>query len=193
VGTGDAWAELQERVVMAGASSLIIRGIIGVIFGIVAFLWTGATLAFLIVLFGAYALLDGIADIAHGISSARADGYGWFLILEGIVGIGAGIVTFLWPAITMVVLVIVIGIWAVFTGILELIAAIRLRNVIKGEWLLALSAILSIALGVLLFLYPVTGAVVLAWLVGAYAFVAGIVLIALGVRLRAHRVPITAG
>jgi len=178
---------------MAGSSSLIIRGIIGVIFGIVAFVWPGLTLAALVLLFGAYALLDGIADIAYGISGARSGGHSWALLLAGIVGIGAAIVTFLWPAITLLVLVLVIGIWAVIRGVLQLVAAVRLRNIIRGEWLLVLSGILSIALGVLVFLYPMTGAIVLAWWVGAYAFVAGIALIALGIRLRQYRVPITAG
>ena len=178
---------------MAGSSSLIIRGIIGVIFGIVAFVWPGLTLAALVLLFGAYALLDGIADIAYGISGARSGGHSWVLLLEGIVGIGAAIVTFLWPAITLLVLVLVIGIWAVIRGVLQLVAAVRLRNIISGEWLLVLSGVLSIALGVLVFLYPLTGAIDLAWWEGAYAFVAGIVLIALGIKLRQHRVPITAG
>ena len=145
---------------MAGSSSLIIRGIIGVIFGIVAFVWPGLTLAALVLLFGAYALLDGIADIAYGISGARSGGHSWALLLAGIVGIGAAIVTFLWPAITLLVLVMVIGIWAVIRGVLQLVAAVRLRNIISGEWLLVLSGVLSIALGI---------------------------------KLRQHRVPITAG
>ena len=170
---------------------MIVRGIIGVMFGIIAFLWPGLTLTALVLLFGAYALLDGIANVAHGVSSARS-GHGWILLLEGIVGVGAGIVTFLWPAITLLVLVMVIGVWAVVRGALEIAAAIRLRHVISGEWLLALAGLLSIALGVLFFIYPLTGAVVLAWWVGAYALIAGIVLIALGFKLRQYRVPITA-
>jgi uncharacterized membrane protein HdeD (DUF308 family) len=175
---------------MTASSSLILRGIVSVIFGILAFAWPGLTLAALVLLFGAFALLDGISNIAHGATSKHSGSHTWLLIAQGVIGVAAGIVAFVWPGITLLVLVMVVGLWAVMTGALEVVAAIRLRRVITGEWLLAMSGILSILLGALVFLYPLTGTIVLAWWVGVYALISGIVLIALGARLR-HHVPIT--
>lgn len=170
---------------MSAATSLMLRGIFGVVFGILAFGWPGLTLTALVFLFGSFALLDGLANIAH--ATGHRGSQAWVLVLEGLLGVAAGTLTFIWPGVTLLVLITMIAIWAVATGILDVVASIRLRRVITGEWLLALSGILSIGLGVLLFAYPLTGAIVLAWWVGAYAFTAGVVLIVLALRLR-HRV-----
>jgi uncharacterized membrane protein HdeD (DUF308 family) len=168
---------------MDGSTFLIIRGLVGVFIGIIAVVWPGITLAVLVGIFGMYALLDGVINLVLGFSS-RTRGRSWAHALQGVAGIVAGVLAFLWPAVTALVLVLFIGAWAIVTGVLEIIAAIRLRREIKGEWLLALSGIMSALFGVLVFAFPGAGAVGIAWLLGIYAAAAGIVLVALGVRMR---------
>jgi len=167
--------------------SLVLRGVLGVILGIVTFASPGITLAGIVILFGAYALLDGVFSVMGAVRAARDHEQWGVLVIEGIVGIGAAIVTMAWPAITVIALVYVIGAWAVITGVLELAAAIRLRRHITGEWMLALGGIASLIFGIMMMLAPLAGALVIALWVGAYAFVFGIVLIALGLRLRGLR------
>jgi uncharacterized membrane protein HdeD (DUF308 family) len=169
---------------MDAASLLVIRGIVGVIFGVVAFAWPGVTIAALVVIFGAYAIVDGVMNLVLGLTKTPTHGRSPATALQGVVGIAAGVLTFIWPAITALALVIFIGAWAIVTGIFEIAAAIRLRKTIKGEWMLALSGLLSLIFGVLVFAFPGAGAVGIAWVLGAYAAAAGVVLIALGVRLR---------
>jgi uncharacterized membrane protein HdeD (DUF308 family) len=151
----------------------------------VSFLWPGITLAAVVVIFAAYAIVDGITNLVLGFSRAGAQGR-WMHVLQGVAGVAAGVLTFYWPQITALVLVLFIGAWAIITGILELAAAIQLRRVIANEWLLALSGVVSILFGFLVFAFPGAGAVGIAWVLGAYAAIAGVLLIALGVRLRAR-------
>jgi len=169
---------------MDGASLLIVRGIIGVAFGIVALGWPGVTIAALVIIFGAYAIVDGLTNLVLGLTKTSTQGRSAATVLQGLVGIAAGVFTFFWPGITLLALVIFIGAWAVVTGVLEIAAAIRLRKEITGEWMLALSGLLSIVFGVLVFAFPGAGAVGMAWILGAYAAAAGVLLIALGIRLR---------
>ena len=169
---------------MDGGSLLLVRGILGVLMGFVAFAWPGITIAALVAIFGVFALIDGITNLVLGLSPSRGEGRSWASILQGIAGIVAGVLTFVWPIVTALALVIFIGSWAIVTGVLEIAAAIRLRKEISGEWMLALSGILSVLFGIVVFLYPAAGAVGIAWILGAYTAAAGFVLIALGIRLR---------
>lgn len=169
-----------------------LRGLAGILFGIITFFAPGISLAALVLLFGAYALVDGVLAIVSAVRRRGADRW-WLLLLEGLVGIAAGVLTFLLPAITALALLYVIAAWALVTGAFEIAAAIRLRKVITGEWLLVLSGILSIALGVLLVLYPGPGALAVVIWIGAYAFVFGALLFALGLRLRGLGSPRTRG
>jgi uncharacterized membrane protein HdeD (DUF308 family) len=169
---------------MEGASVLLLRGILGVIIGFVAFAWPGITIAMLVGIFGAYAILDGITNLFLGLTKSAGRGRSWAMTLQGIVGIVAGVLTFLWPGITALALIWLIGAWAVVTGTLEIAAAIRLRKEIAGEWMLALSGLLSIAFGILVLAFPAAGAVGISWVLGAYTAAAGFILIALGLRLR---------
>jgi uncharacterized membrane protein HdeD (DUF308 family) len=168
---------------------LALRGAAALLFGLLALIWPGITLFALVILFGAYALVDGLfslgAAIFGGRTGDRTDGRsrGW-LVVEGIAGLVIGIVTFVWPGITTLVLLALIAAWALVTGVLEIVAAIRLRKEIRGEWLLALGGVLSILFGILLLVWPATGAVALVVLIGAYAVVFGAVLIGLAFRLR---------
>src|SRR5881227_2291606 len=140
--------------------ALALRGLFGILFGFIAFTLPGVTLAALTLLFGAYALIDGILSLAAAFHAARLHQHWWALTLEGIIGIGAAGVTFIWPATTLFVLIYLIAAWAVITGILEIAAAIRLRNILVHEWLLALAGVASILFGILLFGAPGPGAVV---------------------------------
>ena len=171
---------------------LIIRGIVGIIFGLVAFAWPAITIAALIVIFGLYAVIDGITNVFLGVSRRAGLGRSWAAAIQGVIGIVAGVLTFIWPTVTALALVIFIGAWAIVTGLFEITAAIKLRKEIEGEWLLALSGLLSVVFGVLVFAFPGAGAVGIAWVLGAYAMAAGIVLVALGVKLRTRMTAVTA-
>jgi uncharacterized membrane protein HdeD (DUF308 family) len=166
---------------------VVLRGLAGMTFGLVTFFAPGISLAALVLVFGAYAFADGVLAIISAIRRERPGERWWLLLLEGIAGIAAGVVTLLWPGITALVLLYVIAAWALVTGVLEIAVAIRLRKAIKGEWLLILSGILSVALGVMLVLWPGPGALALVIWIGAYAFVFGALLLALGLRLRSLR------
>ena len=164
--------------------ALALRGVFAVLFGLLTFFIPGITLLTLVLLFGAYAILDGIFDI---VSAVRAPGHHWPLILEGVVGIIIGILTFLWPGITTMVLLYLIAFWAIFTGILEIVAGIRLREVIANEWLLILMGVLSVLFGFLILIFPGAGALAIVIWIGAYALLFGIMLIALAFLLRRFR------
>ncbi|MGN6697209.1 MAG: HdeD family acid-resistance protein [Thermomicrobiales bacterium] len=163
---------------------LALRGVIAIIFGICALIWPGLTLTVLVLLFGAYALVDGIFAVIAGIRAVGRAANWWVLLLEGILGIIFGLLTFAWPGITALVLLVFIAVWAVLTGIMEIVTAIQLRREIQGEWLLALSGVLSIIWGIILFVRPGAGALAIAWLIGVFAILFGISLIALAYRLR---------
>jgi uncharacterized membrane protein HdeD (DUF308 family) len=164
--------------------ALALRGVIAVLFGLLTFFIPGITLISLVLLFGFYAILDGIFDI---VSAMKAPFHHWPLLVEGIVGIVAGLVTFMWPAITAMVLVYLIAFWAILTGLLEIVAGIRLREVIANEMLLILMGVISTLFGILIIIFPGAGALAIIIWIGAYALVFGIILIALAFRLRSFR------
>jgi len=164
--------------------ALVIRGVAGVLFGIGALVWPPAAVAALVLLFGAYALVDGIFNIVAAVHAPR-EGRRWgWLMVSGVIGIATGLITFFFPGITALALVVLVASWSVVTGVAVIVAAIRLRKQIRHEWLWILSGLLSVAFGVLLFLLPAAGAVALAIWIGAYMLVFGALLIAFGVRLR---------
>jgi uncharacterized membrane protein HdeD (DUF308 family) len=168
--------------------TLVVRGVVAVLFGLAALIWPDVTLRVLVWLFGFYAVVDGLLALAALIVGGRlASGRRGWLVLEGVVGIAAGVFAFLWPGITAVVLLYLIAAWMLVTGLLEVAAAIVLRRELRGEWLLALAGILSVLLGIYLAVRPGEGAIAIVWAIGLYAIVFGVALALLGVRLRRLR------
>jgi uncharacterized membrane protein HdeD (DUF308 family) len=161
----------------------LVRGILAILFGIATLVMPGITLIVFVVLFGGYALLDGVVLSILSIKDRKYHRDWWLMLLTGLVSIGAGIVTFVWPGITAVSLFYVIVAWAIVGGIFEIAYAIRFRKAIEGEWLLVLSGILSVVFGVLLIAQPVAGALTVLWLIGVYAIAEGVTLVALAFRL----------
>ena len=173
---------------------IALRGVAAIIFGILTFIVPGISLLTLVLLFGSYALVEGGLSLIAAVRGRRQEERWWALLLEGLVSIAAGIVTFVVPGVTAVVLVYVIAAWAIVTGVLEIMAAVRLRHRITGEGWLALSGVASVAFGVLMMIFPGAGALALLMWIGAYAVVFGALLLGLAFRLRSwheeERVPI---
>jgi uncharacterized membrane protein HdeD (DUF308 family) len=163
---------------------LLLRGLVAVVFGIICFAQPGISLASLVLVFGVYCLADGILGVWTAISGGKDNEHRWLLLLWGLLGIGVGVLTFMAPGLTALALLFYIAIWAIATGVLEIVAAIRLRKEIDNEWLLLLSGIASVAFGVLLVARPGAGALTVLWLIGAYAFVFGVLLLMLAFKTR---------
>ena len=163
---------------------IALRGVLAVIFGILAFIWPELTIGALVILFGVYAILDGAAALVSAISDRTTNSHWWILLIEGLAGIGIGTATFFWPGITAFVLLILIATWAIVTGVMEIIAAFRLREELDGEWALGLGGLASIIFGVLALINPGAGALAIIWFIGAYAILFGGLLIYLGFNLR---------
>ena len=164
--------------------ALALRGFAAVLFGLLTFFLPGITLVSLVLLFGVYAVVDGVFNV---IAFFREVSHHWALLIEGVIGILAGVLTFAWPAITALILLYVIAFWAIFTGIFEIIAGVRLRKAIANEWMLLLTGALSLLFGVLILFAPGVGALAIVLWIGAYALIFGLVMIALAFRLRGHR------
>jgi uncharacterized membrane protein HdeD (DUF308 family) len=161
-----------------------LRGAVAIIFGILAFVWPAMTLTVLVLLFGAYVLVDGVFAL---ISAFRARGHvqhWWMLIVEGLICLIAGVLTFVYPSLTALVLLYIIAFWAILTGLFEMLAAVRLRRQIEHEWMLILAGLLSLLFGVLLAINPAAGALAVIFIIGAYAIVFGMTLVVLALRLR---------
>ena len=161
-----------------------IRGIAAIVFGILAFVWPEATLTVLVILFGAYVLVDGISllvALARGDTLARR--HAWSFGIMGVLGIVAGVITFLWPGATALSLLYVVAFWSIAMGTFQVIAAIALRRELEGEFWMALGGIASVVFGALLVAFPGAGLISLVWLVGIWAVVFGISSLSLAYRL----------
>ena len=163
---------------------LVLRGVCAIMFGVLAWTWPGVTLHVLVLLFGAYALVDGVLAFAAAFSGSTNAPW-WVLVIEGLAGVLAAGAAFFVPGITAVILLLVIAFRAIIGGVLEIAAAIRLRKEIEGEFWLALAGAGSILFGVVLLARPALGALAVIWMIGVYAVIFGGLLIALGFRVRA--------
>jgi uncharacterized membrane protein HdeD (DUF308 family) len=166
--------------------SFVLRGLVAILFAIMAFFIPGMALLTLVYIFGFYAIADGAFNIMGAMHRSAPDQTPWWaLLIEGIFGIIAGCLAFFLPGITAVVLLYVIAGWAIATGIMELVASVRLRTQMRGEWVLAIAGLLSVLFGLMLLFFPGAGILAVLLWTGAYAAVFGVLLISLGIRLRA--------
>ena len=172
--------------------TIALRGAMAIVFGLIALAWPGAALGALAFLFGVYALADGLFAFWSAFRVGRMGKRWWPMALEGLAGTAIGLIAIIWPTMTALTLVAFIGAWAVITGVAEIVAAVRLRREIENEWLLGLAGVLSILFGVFALVSPVLSAIALVWVVGAYAIMFGVTLVALGLKLRTWRPQYTA-
>lgn len=164
--------------------SLALCGVVSLVFGILAAFWPGITLLWLLVMFATYALIRGVTSAVAAVQNRKTYNDWWLMLLWGLVGIGAGIIAILLPNLTAVALVLVIGATALGSGIVDVVMAVRLRKVIRGEALLILNGLISIAFGVFVFFFPGAGAIALVWLIAMYAIISGLLLLTLAWRAK---------
>jgi uncharacterized membrane protein HdeD (DUF308 family) len=162
-----------------------LRGLLAILFGVIALAWPRITIAAFVFVFGIYALVDGVASLYSAVTRRNLAGAdrGW-LVLQGVLGIVVGVMVFIWPGITALILLVLIAAWALVTGVLQIVAAITLRREIRNEWLLLIGGILSIIAGIILIVRPGVGALALVLVIGIYAILYGIAQLVLGFRLR---------
>jgi uncharacterized membrane protein HdeD (DUF308 family) len=167
--------------------TLPVRGVIAILFGLVAWIWPSLTVTVLAVLFGAWLLADGVlAIVSSFVNRDRLDSV-WPFVISGVVNIIAGIVVLLWPGLSAMALMYFIAAWAIVTGVFAIVSAIQLRKRIENEWAIGFTGLLSIIFGVMTMIFPGTGAIALVWVIGIYAIIFGVGLIAAGFRLRNWR------
>jgi len=166
--------------------AIALRGVLAILFGVLAVLMPGLTLYVLVLLFGAYALVEGVFNVVAAIRRRQTETHWWTLLLEGVVSILAGLIAFFMPGLAALWLVYLLAAWAILTGILAIAAAIRLRKVITGEFWLGLGGVLSLIFGLFIAIAPGAGALSLVWWIGGYAIIFGVTLIALAFRLRSR-------
>ena len=170
----------------------LIRGLISILFGFVAFAYPAITAAVFVFLFAGYVTADGILTLVAAVRFSHPDsGRWWWMIAQGVLGIAIGVVTVLYPYVTALALGILVAVWAIATGLLEIAAAWRLRKDIPNEIFLIVIGVLSVLVGLYLSVFPVVGLLTLVWVIAFYAILAGILLIALAFRLRSRRAPLT--
>lgn len=162
----------------------LLRGLLWILFGIVIFARPGISLLSLTLALGVVMFVDGIINTVNAFSGRKEQDDWWVLLLVGLAGIGIGVLTFYNPAATALAVVLYVAIWAIATGLLEIVAAVRLRKQIEGEFWLVLAGIASVAFGVLLAARPGVGALTILWLIGAYAIVFGVILLLLSFKVR---------
>jgi uncharacterized membrane protein HdeD (DUF308 family) len=162
----------------------LIRGLVGLAVGVFALVYPAATLAAVVFLIGAYLFVDGVITVAKAVQVLRSDAHWWLLLLEGILGIAAGVLIFLWPGLSLVTLALLVGYWAIISGVFTIAAALRLRTYVPGEWLYLLFGVVSVVFGIVVLAAPGTGLVYIDFMISIYGFVMGVTMIALAFRAR---------
>lgn len=165
---------------------ILLRGIAAIIFGVLAFIWPGITLVTLVLFWGAFTLVDGVLALAHAIMGGNV-GSRWWLALIGVLGIIVGLLTFLMPGVTALVLLVFIATWAIVLGIFQIVGAVRVRKEIDNEWTLILGGVISVLFGMILLVAPGAGAIGLVWAIASYAIVFGILLVMAALKLKKHQ------
>ena len=171
--------------------SVGLRGLAAIAFGLLTLAWPGLTITALLLLFAVYALVDGFAHLAAALGAAgRERGNRGVLIIEGVAGVAAGLITLVWPDLTALALLYVIAAWAIITGVIRIMAALQVRREIPNEWILVFSGAMSVIFGIILVVAPVAGALAITWLIGFYALLLGMMLLGLVWRLRSRHAQI---
>jgi uncharacterized membrane protein HdeD (DUF308 family) len=163
---------------------VLLRGLAAIAFGIVALIWPAMTLLTLVLVYGIFAIADGVLSIIGAITDREKSSSTWLLALVGVLGIIAGTLALVWPAFIAVGLVLYVGLWAIFRGVVDVVTAVRLRKDIPNEWMLALSGVLSIVFGFLIFMAPAVGLLAVIWVIAFCAILEGLLLCSLAFRLR---------
>ena len=163
---------------------LLLRGIFAIAFGVTAYAWPGLTLATLVLFFAAWVFVDGIFDVFHAFAGRKDNENWWLLLLEGLLGIAFGVITFQAPQITAIVLLLYIAFWAIATGVLRIVMAVRLRNEIEGEWWLALGGLASVVFGMIMLARPGAGALTVLLFIAAWSIIVGILMVILSFKAR---------
>jgi uncharacterized membrane protein HdeD (DUF308 family) len=167
--------------------SLALRGVLAILFGIVAFFYTGQTLLALVYVYGVFAVLSGLASLVTAVRAGEAhQRWGW-LAASGLLGVAAGVVAFVWPGLTALAVVYLVAAWAIVTGVLEIAFALAMPVTLAHPWLAGLSGLLSVVFGILLAIWPRSAAITLTWLVGIYAIANGVTLLYYAYLLQAMR------
>ena len=166
--------------------AILLRGVFAVLFGLMAFAWPGLTLEVLVLVYGAYAFVDGVFAVVGSFTRRGQGGFPWAVLLVGLAGIVAGLVVLALPVLAAAALLYFIAAWAIVRGIFEIVAAVQLRRELPNEWLLVLAGAASVVFGALVLLWPAAGVLAILWLIGSYAIVFGVLAIALALRLRAR-------
>ena len=161
-----------------------LRGAAWILFGLTVLTWPGLSLVVLTLMFGAFVLIDGISTTVTAIGGRQENQSWWVLLLVGLCGIAVGVMTFLTPGLTALALLLYIAVWAIVTGVLQTVTAIRLRKEIEGEFWLALAGVASLVFGAILIARPAVGALAVTWMIGLYAVAFGALLIAVGFRVK---------
>lgn len=172
---GDAWGWI------------LLRGVASITFGAMAFLWPGLTIVVLVIMWGAWAFVDGVTSLVTAWKARDGGKPIWPLVLIGVLGIGAGLITFFAPGVAAVTLLVFIAAWAIVTGVLEIIHAIRVRKSISNEWMLILSGVLSVVVGIYMLSSPAGGALAIVWVIAAWSILFGVLLCSAAFRLRNAR------
>ena len=167
---------------------MLLRGLAAIGFGVLAFAWPGKTLLVLLIFFAAYMLVDGVLALAAAVAGRGTSMMQtWWLVITGLLGIGAGVLTYFWPGVTALILIMFMGAWALVQGLFQIIGAIQLRKEIDDEWLLVASGAVSMLFGIAVLVSPGAGALALVWVVAVYAILFGGLMVAFSLRLRKYR------
>jgi uncharacterized membrane protein HdeD (DUF308 family) len=164
---------------------VLLRGICAIVVGLLAFIWPGATLLALVMLYGAFAIADGILALGAAVSGDTPTPR-WWLAVVGVLGVVAGLIAFLWPGLTATVLQVFIAAWAITTGVMQMVGAFMLRKEIDDEWYLIAAGALWVVFGLVLVLKPAVGVIALLYTIGSFAIIYGALLISFALRLRSH-------
>ena len=163
---------------------LVLRGVCAVLFGVMTFVWPAISIAVLVLMWGAYAFADGILSIFGSFKRGREAGFPWWLLLTGVVGVAAGVLTFINPAMTGLALLMLIAAFSIVRGVMQIAAAIRLRHEIEHEWLLAIAGVMLVVFGVLVAIFPGAGALAVVTWIGVIAVAIGVLEITVGIRVK---------